>query len=91
MQSSNKTSTFAQPQQYGDEVLPLALTEATPKGLKELAQGVGKTYNGFGNGSPLGQWCVDTYHLSPGKAAPASLLLVKCKDGGFLQNCGGRV
>ena len=32
------------------------------KALKKLAQHVGKTYNRFGHGLPLGQWGVGAYH-----------------------------
>jgi site-specific DNA recombinase len=54
--------TFHQPQQYRHKVLPLALAETSIEALKKLAQHVGKTYNRFGHGLPLGYWRVGAYH-----------------------------
>jgi len=57
-----------QPQQYGDEVLPLAPTETRAERLEELAQGIGQAYNRLGHGSPQGQKGLLRYPIIPGKS-----------------------
>ena len=58
-----------QPQQYGNEVLPLAPTEARAEDLQKLAQDLGQTYNRLGHGSPRRQGLFDSL-LSPKKPCP---------------------
>jgi hypothetical protein len=78
--------TTIQPQQHGDKALPLAETETTAEGLKELAQGVAKAYNGLGHGLVPGQRVL-MHPITLGKAIPASLSLAKYKD---CELCSGR-